>query len=101
MSRHKAVDCSSPDDSDDSDTESCFDTEDEESEPDTDPAVDDTDAEGDDEMDTSWLLEEDKDHPPEYYLNQEDGFDEEDYMKEDYSPNSTLLLNVIEDRWHW
>jgi hypothetical protein len=60
------VDCSS-DDSHESNIESCFDTKDEES---------DTNTEEDDEANISWLLDEDKDHPPKYYLNQENEFDE-------------------------
>lgn len=41
----------------------------------------------------------DKDYPPEYYLNQEDEFDESEYMAEDYSDNSCLLLDCIEERF--
>ena len=43
--------------------------------------------------------DEDKDHPPEYYLNQEDEFDESEYMAEDYSDGSSLLLDYIEERF--
>ena len=100
MRGHKTKEFSSKD-SEDSDTESCFNTEYEESAPDTDPTNSDADADRDNDADISWLLEEDQDHPPEYYLNQENGFDEEDYMKEDYSDNSTVLLDAIRDRWHW
>ena len=95
----KTKEFSSSDDSEESDTESCSDT-DYESAPDTDPTDIDTDADRDNDADISWLLEEDQDHPPEYYLNQENGFDEEDYTKEDYSDNSTVLLDAIRDRWY-
>jgi hypothetical protein len=59
---------SSSDDSDEPDIESCFDTEDGTSDSDTNPTDIDADVEGDGEAEISWLLEEDKDHPPEYYL---------------------------------
>ncbi|KAI9771037.1 MAG: hypothetical protein M1839_002973 [Geoglossum umbratile] len=98
MHRRQQADCSS-DDSNGSDIESCFDTEDEESDPDTNPTDVDTDVEGDSGADISWLLDENKDHPPEYYLNQEDEFDESEYMDEDYSDNSCLLLDFIEERF--
>jgi len=54
---------SSSDDSDRSDLESCFDTEDEvgETDSDTNPTDVDTDIEGEDEADISWITEEDKD----------------------------------------
>lgn len=58
----------------------------------------DTDVERDDEADISWLLDEDKDHPPEYYLNQEEGFDES-RLDEDYSDGS-ILLEFFEERFH-
>ena len=74
-------------------------SEDEESDPDTNPTDVDTDVEGDNRADISWLLDENKDHPPEYYLNQEDEFDESEYMDEDYSDNSCLLLDFIEERF--
>ncbi|KAI9765782.1 MAG: hypothetical protein M1839_005382 [Geoglossum umbratile] len=99
MRCRRPVDCSSSDDGNRSNIESCFDTEDEESDPNTNPTDVDTDIEGDDEVDTSWLLDEDKDHPPEYYLNQEDEFDESEYTNEDYSENSCLLLDFIEERF--
>ncbi|KAI9763719.1 MAG: hypothetical protein M1839_006317 [Geoglossum umbratile] len=98
MRHRQQADCSS-DDSNESDIESCFDSEDEESDPDTNPTDVDTDVEGDNRADISWLLDEDKDHSPEYYLNQEDEFDESEYMDEDYSDNSCLLLDFIEERF--
>jgi hypothetical protein len=59
----------------------------------------DTDVARDNEADVSWLLGEDKDHPPEYYLNQEDEFDESE-LDEDYSDGSILLLDFIEERFN-
>ncbi|KAI9867510.1 MAG: hypothetical protein M1813_009069 [Trichoglossum hirsutum] len=56
------------------------------------------DIERDDGADAPWLLDEDKYHPPEYYLNQGDEFDESEYIDEDYSNNSCLFLDFIEDR---
>ncbi|KAI9774180.1 MAG: hypothetical protein M1839_001882 [Geoglossum umbratile] len=98
MRHRQQADCSS-DDSNESDIESRFDSEDEESDLDTNPTDIDTDVEGDNRADISWLLDEDKNHPPEYYLNQEDEFDESEYMDEDYSDNSCLLLDFIEERF--
>lgn len=63
MRRHQVALSSSSDDSDRSDLESCFDTEDEvgETDSDTNPTDVDTDIEGEDEADVSWITEEDKD----------------------------------------
>ena len=69
MRRRQLADCSSSNDSNESDIERYFNTEDEESDPDTNPTDIDTDVKRDDEADVSWLLDEDKDHPLEYYLN--------------------------------
>lgn len=97
MRRREVTDCSSADDVDGSDTES-----DEASDPDTDLTDIDSDVDRDDNEDLSLLLDgmqDGEDYPPKYYLNQEDEFVESDYDKEDYSKNSVLLFNVIEDRW--
>ncbi|KAH0552930.1 hypothetical protein GP486_006872, partial [Trichoglossum hirsutum] len=80
-----------------SDIKSCFDTEDEKSDPNTNLTDVDTDVEGDSGADISWLLDENKDHSPEYYLNQEDEFNESEYINEDYSDNSCLLLDFIKE----
>ncbi|PQE19078.1 hypothetical protein CJF30_00007412 [Rutstroemia sp. NJR-2017a BBW] len=37
--------------------------------------------------------DEEKNRPPEYYVNQEDEFDESEYMAEDYSNGSCLLFD--------
>jgi hypothetical protein len=52
----------------------------------------------DDGDDQAWLLA-DEDHPPEYYLEQLNTFDEAEYAKEDYKPSSTRLLDRIEEQW--
>ncbi len=67
---------SSFDNSDVSELTSCFDTEDEvrETNSNTNPTDVDTDIEGEDKANVSWIIEEDKDYPPEYYLNQEEEF---------------------------
>jgi hypothetical protein len=93
---------SSSDDSDASELESCFDAEDEVEETDSNTNLTDvdTDIEGEDETDVSWKIEEDKDYPPEYYLNQEEEFDEFEDANEDYKDNSILLLNGIEEQWN-
>jgi hypothetical protein len=93
---------SSSDDSDASELESCFDTEDEveETNSNTNLTDVDTDIEGEDETDVSWKIEEDKDYPLEYYLDQEEEFDEFEDANEDYKDNSILLLNGIEEQWN-
>src|SRR5579859_7295653 len=102
MRRRQTTSNSSSDDSDGSDSESCFDTEDGvgETGSDTHPTDVDTDIEGGDEADISWITKEDKDFPPEYYLNQEEDFNESDDEDEDYADSSILLLDGIEERWH-
>ena len=93
---------SSSDDSDALELESCFDTEDEVEETDSDTNLTDvdTDIEGEDETDVSWKIEEDKDYPLEYYLDQEEEFDEFEDANEDYKDNSILLLNGVEEQWN-
>jgi hypothetical protein len=44
------------------------------------------------------MIEEDKDHPLEYYLNQEEEFNKFKDANKDYKDNSILLLNGIEER---
>jgi hypothetical protein len=93
---------SSSNDSDALELESCFDTEDEVrgTDSDTNPTDVDTDIQGEDKADISWIIEEDKDYPPEYYLNQEEEFDEFEDTNQDYKDNSILLLDGIEERWN-
>jgi hypothetical protein len=94
---------SSSDDSDALDTKSCFDSDDKEGETDanTNPTDIDTDVEGEDELDVSWIIDRDKDHSLDYYLNQEEEFDEAEDANEDYKDNSIVLLDEIEERWYW
>ncbi|KAF1364477.1 hypothetical protein EJ07DRAFT_27239, partial [Lizonia empirigonia] len=42
----------------------------------------------------------DKGHPPEYYLQQLEVFDEGLYTQEDYSVSTTRLLDRMEDQWN-
>jgi hypothetical protein len=44
------------------------------------------------------MIEEGKDYPLEYYLNQEEEFNEFEDANEDYKDNSILLLDGIEER---
>jgi hypothetical protein len=93
---------SSSDDSDASELESCFDIEDElgETDSNTNPTDVDMDIEEEDKVDISLIIEEDKDYPLEYYLDQEEEFDEFKDANEDYKDNSILLLDGIEERWN-
>jgi hypothetical protein len=99
MRRPQSDDCSSSDEDEQTDIESCFDTN-KEDDSDTNPTDIDTDIEEYDEVDLSWLHEDDEDHPPEYYLQQEDDFDESEFANEDYKANSSKLLNRIEERYY-
>jgi hypothetical protein len=87
---------------DDTDDESCFDIEDEASNPGTDHT--DTESETEnvvklDKTDAQWLFPQEDAHPPEYYRQQEEDFDEGEYDIEDYAPNSVLLFDVMKGRW--
>jgi hypothetical protein len=42
----------------------------------------------------------DNKHPPEYYIQQLEEFDESEYTKQDYSDRSTQLLDRIEGQWY-
>ena len=42
----------------------------------------------------------DNEHPPEYYLEQLERFDESMYTQEDYSKGTVLLLDQVEARWN-
>ena len=52
-----------------------------------------------DDEDEAWLFP-NEDHPPEYYLQQLEVFNEQEYAKEDYKDSSTRLLNRMEDQWN-
>jgi hypothetical protein len=100
MRRGRPVSCSSSN-TDESDPDSCFDPDDIETD-----FVSVIDADSDikihveDELDNSWIAEE-EDHPPDYYLNQEEECDEAEDANQDYKDNSILLLDGIEARWNW
>jgi len=51
------------------------------------------------ENDLAWLLN-DNEHPAQYYLRLEIDLDETEFLKEDYSPGTTLLLDRIEEQWY-
>ena len=51
------------------------------------------------EKNEAWVFPND-DHPPEYYLQQLENFNEQEYVKEDYKDSSTRLLNRMEDQWN-
>jgi hypothetical protein len=93
---------SSSDNSDALELKSYFDTEDEvgETNSNTNPTDIDIDIEGEDEADVLWKIEEDKDYLLEYYLDQEEEFDEFEDANKDYKDNSILLLNGIEEQWN-
>ena len=109
MRRRQPTPSSSSLDSDGSEVESCFDTEDEREETDNDiePTDTDTDLEGgdgdeEDLPDLAWLTGEENAHPPEYYLDQENNPDESEDEDEHYSDGSLLLIGLIEGnfcRW--
>lgn len=95
--------CSKPvytKDSDVSDSNSYIDTED-----DTEPGDNEThltapSSDVDDETFECLMdQDEDRDYPPEYYLGQEENFDESEFAEQDYSDGSCLLLDYIEERF--
>ena len=98
MRHRQPTPSASSDDSDASDIESCFDTDNEhgETDVDTEPTDIDSDIEGCDDADLTWIAEEDNTHPPEYYLDQENDTNESEDEEEDYSDKSVLLLDMIE-----
>ncbi|KAF1964356.1 hypothetical protein BU23DRAFT_585611 [Bimuria novae-zelandiae CBS 107.79] len=57
----------------------------------------DEDNDEDEDEDEAWLSP-NEDHPPEYYLQQLETFDEQDYTKEDYKDSSTSLIDRIEGK---
>ena len=59
----------------------------------------DDDDHEDDEKDLAHLLAYNE-HPPEYYIWQINEFDEVKDTEENYSEETILLLNRIEERWH-
>lgn len=64
----------------------------------------DEDAEFDDGRedectDQIWLPA-DRDHAPEYYIQQLDEMDDSEFTREDYGCGTTILLNRIEEQWY-
>ncbi|KAF8855964.1 C2H2 finger domain protein [Acephala macrosclerotiorum] len=105
MRHRQTTPSSSSSDSDGSDIESCFDTEDEQEKTnaDTEPTDVDTDVDdvdGCDEADLTWIAREENAHLPEYYLDQENNSDESEDENEDYSDGSLLLLDMIERNFY-
>jgi hypothetical protein len=41
-----------------------------------------------------------KNHPPEYYLQLLEDFDEGEYIKQDYSDGTTRLIDRMQDQWN-
>ncbi|KAK1840388.1 hypothetical protein CCHR01_16997 [Colletotrichum chrysophilum] len=39
-------------------------------------------------------------HPPEYWLRELEGFNEDAFACQDYSPGTTVLLDAVEEQWH-
>lgn len=103
MRRHRQPSpTSSSDENDDTDLESCFDTGDEAGSTDSDTNLTDCDSDVEEGDEAGGMIideGEDKGHPLEYYLNQEDEFNESEYMAEDCSDGSCLLLDFIEERF--
>jgi hypothetical protein len=102
MRHRQPAPSSSDDDGDALELESCFDTEDEvgETNSDTNLTDVDTDIKGEDKADVLWMIEEDKDYLLEYYLDQEEEFDEFEDANKDYKNNRILLLNGIKEQWN-
>jgi hypothetical protein len=46
------------------------------------------------------MIKEDKDYLPEYYLDQEEEFDEFEDANKDYKDSSIFLLDGIKEQWN-
>ncbi|KAF1809568.1 C2H2 finger domain protein [Eremomyces bilateralis CBS 781.70] len=57
------------------------------------------DSDADLNRESAWLLE-GNEHPPEYYNQLLDNFDDSEYTKEDYSDGTTVLLDRSEAQWN-
>jgi hypothetical protein len=87
--------------SDSLDTKSCFDTDiKRETDSDTNPTDvgSDVERENKDKSNKLWVINKDKDHLPEYYLNQEEEFDKAKDTNKDYKDSSVVLLNKIKEQ---
>jgi hypothetical protein len=94
--RSRRADYQSPSDSDDSDRDST-----EDSRYDTD-LTEPEDEDGEDQLRDAGdaaLLFADNEHPPEYYIQQLENFDETIYTQEDYGKGTTALLDRVEEKW--
>ncbi|KAL5347682.1 hypothetical protein ACLOAV_007091 [Pseudogymnoascus australis] len=86
------------------DSESCFDVENNVVDSDSDTIPTDIDSDVEDnarggDSDTTDVDTDVEDHPPEYYLHQEDDSDSDDEI-EDYRDNTLCLISGIEQRFH-
>ena len=93
---------SSTEDGEGTDVDSCFDTEDGGEGQDEATSLTDPDTDVDcDEFGRGTLGDEDeeRDYSAEYYLRQEEDFDEAELEEEDYSDGSCLLLDYVEERF--
>jgi hypothetical protein len=86
---------------DSSDGNSCFDKDDEPRGPRSDTGATDVDSdvEGGEKIDTTRIIQEGKDHPPEYYCNMEEDPESDDENK-DYKEGSLSLIDGIEERFN-
>ena len=100
MRRRQLASSSSSYNSDESHSETCFDTVDQVGgfDSDTNPTDVDTNTEGRDEADKSRVTKEDEDYPPDYYLNLEED-PESDDENEDYKDSSRNLIDGMEERF--
>jgi hypothetical protein len=78
------------------DVESVFD---DEEAYDTDATEEHITAKNDDDDNPAWLLA-DNEHPPDYYIQGFEHFDETEYTQEDYSRGTTRLLDRSEQQWN-
>ena len=102
MRQRPAVNCSSSE-SEYAESETNDDTRSSTDLTDVDTSSDEDDENDDDRCDSvddEALLFVNEDHPPEYYIQQLEVFDETEYMKEDYKPSSTRLLDHMEGQWN-
>jgi hypothetical protein len=105
--RRRHLEDDSSEDSSGEDENDLFDVEDDANSPVTDATsvedLDVSDANVDDDVDVEdqITLFSGNVHPPEYYRQSIEEFNESTFNSEDYSPGTNVLLDAVEEQWHW
>jgi hypothetical protein len=106
MSRHRRRTIDSDVPSADEDGSDVFDIADDDCGSDTDATsiddleIDDADIDGEADIEDQIALFGGNVHPPEYYRQAVEAFNESTFDSEDYSGGTTVLLDAVEEQWH-